>query len=168
MTRIPRDSPTIDLRAGESPSGEGVYEEVPVTPLGARRYRLLASPTLALGTAAGDEIELEPSGAYSVVRRGSNVVVHVEMTEALDDSDLVVAVNVLGGVLDGRADAAPDGSIATFTIPVRVSFPAIEQVFERFASDHAGAAWSYGNVYDEAGEPLNWWLDPRIYEDQPQ
>jgi Domain of unknown function (DUF4265) len=157
--RIPRDSPTVDLRVGEKQSGEAVHEEVPVAPLGSRRYRLLTSPTLALGAAAGDEIEVDAKGVYSVVRRGSNVAVHVEATEELDDGELVRQVNELGGVLDGRAEAPPNAFIATFTIPVQAGFAAIERVFERFAADNAAASWSYGNVYDSAGEPLNWWLD---------
>ena len=63
---------------------------------GDRRYRLLASPTLARGTAADDEIALDDDGNYVVVRRGGNVAVHVEMTEKLDDSDLVARVHELG------------------------------------------------------------------------
>jgi Domain of unknown function (DUF4265) len=156
--RIPRDSPTVDLRVGEKRSGEAVHEEVPVTPLGSRRFRLLASPTLALGAAAGDEIEVDEQGVYSVVRRGTNVAVHVEATEKLDDHELVRRVNELGGLLDGRAEAPPDAFIATFTIPVGAGFAAIERVFERFVADKPAASWSYGNVYDSEGEPLNWWL----------
>jgi hypothetical protein len=136
--RIPKDTPTVDLRVGVRRSGEPVHEEVPVTPVGSRRFRLLASPTLALGAAAGDEIEVDEQGV-SIVRRGGNVAVHVEATEKLDDGELVRQVNELGGVLDGRA--------------------AIERVFERFVADNEAASWSYGNVYDSAGEPLNWWLD---------
>jgi Domain of unknown function (DUF4265) len=102
--RIPKDTPTVDLLVGVRRSGEPVHEEVPVTPVGSRRFRLLASPTLVLGAAAGDEIEVDEQGVYSIVRRGDNVAVHVEATEKLDDSELVRQVNELGGVRDWSTD----------------------------------------------------------------
>jgi len=156
--RIRPDSPTIDLRAGEKPSGEPVHEEIPVQPLGGRQFRLLASPTLALGVAAGDQVEMDDQGGYSILRRGSNVVVHVYADEKLDHASLIVEVNGLGGVLDGRADAPPDAFVSTFTIPSRAGFAQIEQVFTRYAAAHPTVRWSYGNVYDARGKPLNWWL----------
>jgi hypothetical protein len=157
-SRIPSDSPTIALHVGEDRDGDPVWEELPVTPLGNERYRLLASPTLLAGIAAGDEITLDPDGRHSLLKRGENVVVYLEMREKYDLTAVLAEVNAIGGVLDGRADSPPDAFIATFTVPVQATFPAIEDIFSRFVADKASADWHYGNVYDAGGNPLNWWL----------
>jgi hypothetical protein len=49
---------TIELVAGTRTNGSTVTEEVRVAPLGEGRFRVLQSPGLVLGIAAGDAIEL--------------------------------------------------------------------------------------------------------------
>ncbi len=61
-----------------SPSGEPVYEQVTAEALADGRFRLLASPGLVLGTAAGDIIEVADDGTPMVVERGGNVATRIE------------------------------------------------------------------------------------------
>jgi hypothetical protein len=43
-------------------------------------------------------------------------------------------------------------------MPVQLGFQTIEQVFDEFVRDHAGAQWLCGNVYASDGvTPLGWW-----------
>jgi hypothetical protein len=63
---------TINLAVGTDPEGGSFYESILVEVLGENHYRVAASPGLAEGLAAGDEIELaeeEPLG-YRILRRG--------------------------------------------------------------------------------------------------
>ncbi len=66
--------------------GKRTFDEtLPAKPLGADRYRLLGSPGLVEGIAAGDELELhpaEPSG-FRVLRRGGQLCVWVYVSEPL-------------------------------------------------------------------------------------
>jgi hypothetical protein len=61
-------------------SGQRKAEEVlPAEPLGGGRFRLLASPGLVEGVAAGDELELAPAdpAGYRVPRRGGQLCIWV-------------------------------------------------------------------------------------------
>lgn len=145
---------TVDLVAGQKSSGEPVYEEVLVDREGADTYRVVATPALALGTAAGDVIEVDPQrGTFDVVVRGQNLAVQVYGRHALVD-EVTDDVVRLGGGLDGRAPG-----ITVFTIPVSAGFPAVEAVFNGLAERHAEIEWYFGNVYDpiDGVTPLGWW-----------
>jgi hypothetical protein len=68
---------TINLAVDTNPDGSPFYESILVEVLGENRYRVAASPGLAEGMAAGDEIELAPDEAlgYRLLKRGGNISV---------------------------------------------------------------------------------------------
>jgi uncharacterized protein DUF4265 len=131
--------------------------------LGDGVFRLVHSPGMAEGLAAGDEITLQGQRpGYKVVRRGGNLclwfftnTLTVEQDRAGAAPELVHDVEVLGGYLDGGTR----GSLV-FTIPIGVGFSNVEKVFEKAKANHPGSIWMYGNVYDpiDGETPLNWWL----------
>lgn len=73
---------TIQILAGTSSSGSPVYEEVVVEDAGEGRFRLMQSPGLAPGLAAGDVFELFDDCRYHVVSRGGTVCIQVYLKEA--------------------------------------------------------------------------------------
>jgi hypothetical protein len=158
-----KDAVTLNLFVGDRKDGTPVVEEVPVEPLGGRRYRLRASPGLLEGMAAGDEFETagtEERPVFRLLRRGGNV--SVQFFAAKDSVEscetfLLPRMRALGGRLDGRRE-----NLLVFTIPVAVGFPAIEGVIREGQAAFPGSEWMYGNVYDPADghTPLNWWQTP--------
>ena len=140
----------------EVANGRRKREPVHVEPLGNSRYRVLFTPGLVYGIAAGDEIEmLDDEGAFRVVKRGGNLAVRVLSEQPLGERGDQLAAKVqqqLNGSLDGRI---PRG--LAFTIPVTTGFTAIEALFNQFVSENPAALWEYGNVYDDKDRPLNWW-----------
>jgi Domain of unknown function (DUF4265) len=149
---------TINLVADTNPDGTPFYESVLVERLGPERYRVLASPGLLEGFAAGDEIELAPeeSRGFRITKRGGNVCVQFFWSGDGSDpgEELEPQVTALGGRLDGQSP-----TLLVFTIPVAAGFPAIERIFYSAEKRYAGCGWMYGNVYDPADgvTPLNWW-----------
>jgi len=134
-------------------------EGVPAVERGPRRFRLSASPGLAQGAAADDEIELADDGSFEVIERGGNLAVQVLVADRFDErlvGELIVQVEALGGRLDGGEDR-----LRVFTIPVSAGFAPVESVFNAFIARQSGAEWLFGNVYDpdDGITPLNWWAD---------
>jgi hypothetical protein len=144
---------TIQLEAGRRADGRPVLEAVLVDSLGDGLHRLIASPTLVLGLAAGDVIQEAGAGRFEVKSRGGNLAVCVYGDHSLAD-EVVPDVWALGGVLDGRAPGA-----TVFTVPVRAGFEKVEQVFNALLDRHPEMEWYYGNVYHPADgtTPLGWW-----------
>jgi hypothetical protein len=139
--------------------GVPVHEALHVEPLASDRYRLLFSPGLVLGIAAGDEFRLVGTdGAFEITRRGGNlsVILHAEEPVAGLVDELRRRVKRLGGRIDGQVEQS-----LVCSVPLAAGFPAVDALFEEWVSQHAGWVWYYGNVYDnETGQiPLNWWLD---------
>lgn len=147
----------LKLYAGIRTDGSAVQEEVPVEGLGGGRFRILQSPGLVLGVAAGDVIELTSAGRFKVVSRGRNLCVQVfapaSSVDRLENA-LTGRLKVLGGRLDGRG-----AQLLVYTVPVSVGFPAVEEVFRECVGGCDGAEWYYGNVYDpdDGVTPLGWW-----------
>lgn len=144
----------VTLIAGES-NGAPMFEPVHVAPLGGNLYRVIFSPGLVYGVAAGDEIELEADGRFKIVRRGRNLAVRV-----LSEFPLSEYADQLAGVVSARLAGRLDGQIThglAFTIPVSTGFSTVEEVFDGFVQEHPGTVWEYGNVYDDAGKPIGWW-----------
>lgn len=137
--------------------GRPIVETVHAERLDNGHYKLLHSPGLVQGIAAGDEFRFTGgNGAFEVLSRGGNVAVQVyaHAGVATFARELEDSVRAIGGVLDG---VVTKGMV--FTIPVGVGFEAIEPLFDKFVADRPGVQWMYGNVYADArGQaPLNWW-----------
>ena len=136
-----------------SPSGEPVYEQVTAEALADGRFRLLASPGLVLGTAAGDIIEVADDGTPMVVERGGNVALQLFAPDDVADA-LAMLLRPLGGRLDGRIP----GTLSVFTVPVAAGFARIEQLLDAVMARHGDVEWLYGNTFDVDGvTPLGWW-----------
>lgn len=137
----------------ESQDGATADEVVATDRLTETRYRVQLSPGFYRGIAAGDEIEYDQIAKTAhVVTRGANVAVqifHEGIPGEVIDSFKVMAVQV-GGRVDGELD-----SLVVLTFPVKTGFPAIESLMATLPE--RGVEWGYGNVYDQDGEPLDWW-----------
>ncbi|MBX3442483.1 MAG: DUF4265 domain-containing protein [Planctomyces sp.] len=138
--------------------GQPLHEPVHAEAIGPGRYRLLYSPGLVQGIAAGDEFRLtDDTGAFEVTRRSGNLAVQVFANEPVAPyvAELAACISRLGGSLDGKIERG-----LTFSIPVAIGFAAVEDFFTRWADGHEGWEWYYGNVYDPADgiTPLLWWV----------
>jgi hypothetical protein len=156
------NQPTVRLLATLKESGQPVFEEVPVEVLGPARYRLLASPGILDGLAAGDVFTVDPqSSLYRVHEHGGNLCVQV-WYPGLDlagrvDAELTPGVTALGGTLDGR-----EQELSSFTIPLSAGIPTIEALLSGWVDTADGATWSFGNAYEEDGlTPLAWLSEAR-------
>jgi len=152
---------TVRLLVEDGPSTRPVYEDVPARATPDGTWILDVSPGLALGTAAGDVVEVGSDGAFRVVIRGGNIAVHVSTPASGNQQRdaLTETIGTLGGWLDARGwtrDGA--NSLSVYTIPVAAGFPAIEQALTAFADETPGGHWYYANVYGADDKtPLNWW-----------
>jgi len=147
----------VYLLFGASEDGTPRREPTHAEKLGGSRYRLLHSPGWTYGIAAGDEFELdEESGRFQVVRRSGFLVVRLFWSERtnppVDRIDDRIAAT-LNGRLDGQIEGA-----CVFSIPVSAGFGAIESEMQRIHEEWPEIEWEYGNVYDDLGKPLNWWI----------
>ena len=86
-------------------SGPPTLETLPAEPLGGRRFRLLHTPGMVLGVAAGDVVELtdERTGEFAVRQRAGNVGVQFFVRDVGEDlrpecvRDLDAAIRAIGG-----------------------------------------------------------------------
>src|SRR5690242_2215903 len=139
-------------------NGKPAKEPVHVADLGEGRFRLLYSPGLVQGIAAGDEFRLrDGDGRFEVLSRSGNLALQVFSSAPIGElrAELAARVSRLGGTLDGAIEQG-----LSFTVPLTAGFPAIEAVFNSWVNEHPGWEWYYGNVYstDDGVTPLNWWL----------
>ena len=146
----------IQLYAGDRPDGSPVLEEVVVEPVEAGRVRVLQSPGLVLGIAAGDVIEPLRDGKLNVISRGRNLNIQLffRSEPVALEREAKRRLGPLGGRMDGKA-----GKQLVFTVPVSAGFPAVEKELRELTTDFPGVQWYYGNVYDpgDGVTPLNWW-----------
>jgi hypothetical protein len=135
------------------PQYEPVYGEF----LDGGAFLLLRSPSFVYGLAAGDEIELgETKGSFQLLARGGNIALRI-----LSEKPLGASFDALTATVEAELDGRVDGQLeqaAVFTIPAAAGFDNIEQIFNDYVDENAGTLWEYGNVYDDEGEPLEWWL----------
>lgn len=155
-----KDTMTISIFADWRTDGSPLLEEVLVDRLGGSRYRLLATPGLVAGLAAGDEFEVvdavSPDG-INVLRRGGNIGVQFFVDDSLlerSEEFLRRRIASLGGRLDGK-----QSKLLVWTIPVEAGFPSIEGIFYEAQKEFPGSEWMFSNVYDprDGRTPLNWW-----------
>ncbi|MGW3290210.1 DUF4265 domain-containing protein [Streptomyces sp. NPDC001002] len=135
-------------------------EDVPARSLGGDRWRLLGSPGLATGTAAGDTLAVAGDGSFTVTGRGGNIAVQVSAPAAAGErlGELTERVKALGGRLDNRG-ATRDGryTFSVYTVPAKAGFPAIEEAFRTYEKAVPEGQWTYANVFSDDGRPLDWW-----------
>lgn len=148
---------TINILAGNSDSGNPVFEEVAVTSVGGSRYRLLRTPGLVLGIARGDEIIYDKlTGTFTLGERGGNVAIQIYLNDVTE-----AEVAQLAALLKQHSQATWDGysrSQAVFSFPAKIGFEVMQKLLSQFVSQHPQVEWYYGNVYAEDGvTPLNWW-----------
>jgi Domain of unknown function (DUF4265) len=154
---------TVRLLVEIGRSGRPVHEDVPAEQEG-DKWRLLASPGLVMGTAAGDLLEVYENRDFDVVERGQNIAVHVATpagaTAELDQ--FKAKIERMGGWCDGIGWTRDRTSaLSVFTIPFHVGFEAIEAACNEYEDAVPTGEWYYANIYDPTDDetPLNWWLD---------
>lgn len=144
--------------------GDERSEAVLVERLSDTELRIASSPGLVENLAADDVVTLDPDhpAGYRLVRRGGNLAVrffvgedHAEDMKVAQEH-LDAEFRPLGGHLDGTMGSHG----LTYTVPLTSDFSEIERVMQKAKDRFPDSAWWYGNVYDESGEPLNWWKSP--------
>lgn len=155
MTR-PQVPGHLALLAGRRRDGQPVYEFVPVRARPDGHWRLLGTPALAEGCAEGDVLAVDAEGQFAVEERGGNVAVLSYPKQGQTLTAQAEPLRRLVGPLGGKVEVPDDGRFLVVTLPVEVGFPAIQSAMNAWASE-SGCDWSYGNVYDENDQPLNWW-----------
>jgi hypothetical protein len=149
---------TLKLLVGKSSNGQPVFEEVVAVPEHGGCFRLLRSPGLAQGIAAGDTFEVDGSGGFKVLKRGGNVAIQIFVTEKMTDVEREASrrLEPLGASLDGKTTKQ-----IVYTVPVKVGFPALEMALRGVVDRYPSVEWFYGNVYDskDGTTPLGWWQD---------
>ena len=151
----------IRLPVVDSAGQLSLEETLPAEPLGGDRYRLIASPGLVEGLAAGDEIELDSSAScgFRVLRRSGQLCIWFYLPKAAPsagEARVIRAAERLGGYVDGR-----HAQLRVLTIPISAGFDAVARELDGAVRDLAGASWLYGNVYEGGNpeRPLEWWVE---------
>jgi hypothetical protein len=144
----------IVMKAGTRGDGQSVYERLPAEQLGDNVYRLLRSPAFAPGIARGDTVRLHDDGTCEVIEHSGLLVIRLFARAGISAmaATLGPALNSFDGEIEHE-----DGRMLVFSVPVGAGFGAIEAVMTQLLEGRNDAAWRYGNVYDDTGEPLNWW-----------
>ncbi|KLK92663.1 hypothetical protein AA309_13350 [Microvirga vignae] len=146
----------LQLLAGQRSNGTSVHEEVLAESQANGWYRLLKSPGLVQGLAAGDVFEAIPDGQFKIIERSGNVCVQIFSRGDLNALEQHITGNLgqLGGYLDGKSHMQ-----LVYTVSVAGGFEAIEAAFREMTALFPDAEWYYGNVYDptDGVTPLKWW-----------
>lgn len=149
----------LELFAGIHPENQQpVFEQCLATPTDSEhQFRLLKSPMFVRGLAALDVVEINPEsrGRFQLVKRGGNLCVRVFLRQpnpALEEG-LTGELEKLGGHLDIASERA-----LVYSIHFGIGFQTLEKLLDK-ALPRGEARWLYGNVYDDEGQPLNWWQD---------
>jgi Domain of unknown function (DUF4265) len=146
---------TINLPAAKNKSGDTIYEEVLVDDIGNHHFKIIATPALVLGIAAGDEIFFRhEKSEFSVVKRGGNVAIQLHGDNFIVDKYLD-ELSVLTHQVDGRAT-----DMTVLTVSIKLGFLKIQEILNIFCTKHPEISWYYGNIYDpeDGVTPLNWWI----------
>ncbi|GGR48600.1 DUF4265 domain-containing protein [Streptomyces roseolus] len=143
----------IRLRV-ESQQGATADEVVAVTPMSDGHYLVRLSPGFFRGIAAGDVIAYDERAKNAeVVARGGNVAVQVFHSGIPAEAVASLKRRAVG--VGGRVDGELE-TLVVLTFPIEIGFPTIESVLAELPDE--GVEWEYGNVFDEQGEPLSWWV----------
>jgi len=135
--------------------GREVRENLLVESVDGDRLRLVFTPGFVQGVAAGDVVTYdESSHTISLVERGGNVAVQFFYRDVPDFVLTHIAEQVslvAGGTVDGELDG-----LRVFTFPATVGLRSIEDFMNSFVEAYR-IEWTFANVFDENGQPLNWW-----------
>lgn len=144
----------IVVKAGTRGDGESVFERLPAEALGEGLYRVLRSPAFAPGIARGDTVKVDDDGNCRVLEHSGLLVVRVFARAGISamTATLGPALNSFDGEIEHE-----DERLLVFTVPVTAGFADIEAVMTQLLEGREDATWRYGNVYNDQGEPLNWW-----------
>ena len=119
-------------------------------------------PAFTYGLGPEDVIRVldAASGGFEVLTRGGEVVVRMYVDGPLDSpaiKTLIDEVVSMGGSFEVGKNADAEGykSLLLIALSVTIGFGKIEALFAPFNVPEY--QWEYGNVYDAAGRPLNWW-----------
>jgi hypothetical protein len=156
IEHVPDDHRHVTLFAGRRTDGHAVYEPVPATAVAPGVYDVLASPAMAYGCAAGDRIHVAEDGTFEVLNRGGNLCLVVLTSTPPADAD-IAALSAEFQRLGGIVESPSSRRFIVVTVPVTAGFPVVEAVITSWTTGHGGE-WEYGNVYDEDGNALNWWV----------
>ncbi len=147
----------VALHAGTGAAGRPTREILPGRPLGDGQWLLLGTPALTEGCAAGDTLVVREDGSFDVTRRGGNLAVlsYAESGQPMTENDARLLRQAMTS-LEGVVEMPEDGRFLVVTVPVAATFPAVEAAMDQWKRQ-TGRDWTYGNVYDEHDQPLNWW-----------
>jgi hypothetical protein len=148
--------PTVRVTAGRRRDGSLVEEELAAESLGEGRFKLLRSPGLTLGLAAGDVFVLDGQRSPQPVSRGGDLCIQIIDRVGVAWARAAVRERLLA--LNGRVDGETR-ELLVLTVPVRAGFEAVERLMNSLQGASASLTWFYGNVYDprDGTTPLNWW-----------
>ena len=124
--------------------GRPAQEEVLVERLEPNRFRLLQSPGLVSGLAAGDEFSVD-AGHFNeprVLRRSGNRAVQIFKAEGIDACErcLVPRIAEVHGWLDGKAQKS-----LVFTVPGSTDVSELESLIDDALRHFPDAEWCFGN-----------------------
>ncbi|MCP3995802.1 MAG: DUF4265 domain-containing protein [bacterium] len=139
-----------------------VREKLEVEEFGPNHYRLVYTPGLVEGMAAGDEFEtINGDLGFRILKRGRNIGVWFFFQSEGENKEapaqhLTEDIVAIGGRCDGGGFTS-----LVFSIPVSVGFETLEGVLSRASGNILGSTWMYCNIYDvvDGVTPLGWWLE---------
>ncbi|WP_442602863.1 DUF4265 domain-containing protein [Paenibacillus sp. KN14-4R] len=133
----------IKVFAGTNSQG-AVLEELPAEYLSDQKFKLCASPGLALGLAKGDTIKLHPNGDFELIKHGGNFCIQIYKEQPIKEK-IEAAESIVKRELSGSLDGFHNGSIA-FTAPISNGFYATNHVFNKIR-DLLESEYYYSNIY---------------------
>ncbi|MDC0762891.1 DUF4265 domain-containing protein [Brevibacillus sp. AG] len=142
----------IKVFAGKSSQGT-VLEELPAEYLSDQKFKLCASPGLALGLAKGDTIKLHPNGDFDLIEHGGNFCIQIYKEQPIKEK-IEAVESIVKKELSGSLDGFHNGSLA-FTAPISNGFDATNHTFNKIR-DVLEAEYYYSNIYK----------DPHNFEDE--
>lgn len=143
----------LDVRMDREDEPEGI-EHVRAEPICNGLFRLLLTPGLVSGFAAGDLVGYNADArSLTLVDRGGNVGVQFFHPRLQGHvlAHVEEQVKSVGGTVDGRLDR-----LLVFTFPVAVRVSNIQTFLQAYETTF-GVEWEFANLFDADGEPLPWW-----------
>lgn len=133
----------IKVFAGTNSQGT-VLEELPAEYLIDQKFKLCASPGLALGLAKGDTIKLLPHGDFELINHGGNFCIQIYKEQPIKEQ-IEAVESIVKRELSGSLDGFHNGSLA-FSAPISNGFHATNNVFNQIR-DLLESEYYYSNIY---------------------